>query len=932
MEKVILNMFEKKNKRIKTDLYLQIYSIEDFYPNDELEINLREGCILYKGIFLIKGEIFPTPKESNILNIKELYLDYDNNLYLKLYISAEIKQDYININNQSIINKENKEISLLSNNLFNFVKERLNLKDDYSSSVFIVKETTKDFYILMNFRDLKEYKLQKNSIYNFRKDCLILINYYKNNNYTIITDLLSIIKLLKEEELFNIIYRYIDSNISGIFKVIDIESNYLILVDKLKRFYKLDKSKFNLNFGQLIIIANYKLENIENENFKLINISNNSFTFTSSQNIYFKDLSINRISPIKFYIKDFNTINQYNKIVIENSVKEIVKDEFFFVLETYINIYEYINIEISLIHSNNSKFNKTFNFVLYRGFLNKINLLINNISEESYLYEYIYIDLSKDINNINEIIHIKDNEKYEFNIYDSFNSKNRRRINIMNVPKQKILNEKKEEILFSKDKNTSNSIQICKCINNSTMKILGIFNINEIKLNANEMNNIFDNYYDEFGDIFNKLIENEETFDLKDFVNKCISKYNECNLNKRNSHLLSYFEDKITLSQYKTRLGYLICYYFNLNKDKKSFENEFMLILNQINIQIKKKKITLFQKLRIFFFYLREFSISAGYHNLKLIFFEDYSPNNPYALGNNLNIEEIKNLSEYSRLFFPYLQIDSHILFNYYINETSYSYTLEPLFIMKYNLLINYEEFFFVTRIDSDKYAYITDDERITVINEKTLFKREINDDNVVDIEEIEESKRYALSISMEFRHEKNCHEKKQQKNGIKNSPVFFSRDLKYEKIEIKIDGKRKGESGRIVESFIIPDLKKIKRLKVGLIYGELLDYKYYIQKDFKDLIIKMNEIDNRENKKMEVKNIYKDECKTYDNIIIDEDNISKKEKVKNINNIIKAYEKIGFVVEGDRIYSKASRESVRFYKSSDFLKEQKEKLGKEKK
>ena len=154
-------MFGEKNKRIKTDLYLQIYYIEDFYLNDELEINLREGDTLYKGIFLIKGDIFPTPNEGNILNIKELFLNYDSNLLLKLYISAEIKQRYININSKNI-QPIQQEVPLLNYNLFNFVKKSLNLKDDYFSSVFIVKKKLEDFYILYNFKDLKEYKLPKN--------------------------------------------------------------------------------------------------------------------------------------------------------------------------------------------------------------------------------------------------------------------------------------------------------------------------------------------------------------------------------------------------------------------------------------------------------------------------------------------------------------------------------------------------------------------------------------------------------------------------------------------------------------------------------------------------------------------------------------------------------------------------------------------------
>ena len=52
----------------------------------------------------------------------------------------------------------------------------------------------------------------------------------------------------------------------------------------------------------------------------------------------------------------------------------------------------------------------------------------------------------------------------------------------------------------------------------------------------------------------------------KDRFNKYIEKYEICKLDKNNSHLLEDFEENISLSQYKTRLGYLICYYLYLKK------------------------------------------------------------------------------------------------------------------------------------------------------------------------------------------------------------------------------------------------------------------------------------------------------------------------------------------------------------------------------
>ena len=124
-------------------------------------------------------------------------------------------------------------------------------------------------------------------------------------------------------------------------------------------------------------------------------------------------------------------------------------------------------------------------------------------------------------------------------------------------------------------------------------------------------------------------------------------KYANCNLQK-DSHLLLNFDEDITLSQYKTRLGYLICYYFNLKKDENSFYRYIYKYLIDINIDLSDKDIGLFKKLRLITFYLRE-KVTNRVTSLELHFFEDLNSNNPYNLANKFNIEEINNLNEFSR-------------------------------------------------------------------------------------------------------------------------------------------------------------------------------------------------------------------------------------------------------------------------------------------
>lgn len=85
----------------------------------------------------------------------------------------------------------------------------------------------------------------------------------------------------------------------------------------------------------------------------------------------------------------------------------------------------------------------------------------------------------------------------------------------------------------------------------------------------------------------------------------------------------------------------------------------------------------------------------------------------------------------------------------------------------------------------------------------------------------------------MENRHE-GCHNKTQQKN-LENTPYLFCRDCKMRKI-ISEKNPKKGESGRIIESFLYNNELRISKLEKKNIYGSLLDYNYFISSNFDEL------------------------------------------------------------------------------------------------
>ena len=85
-----------------------------------------------------------------------------------------------------------------------------------------------------------------------------------------------------------------------------------------------------------------------------------------------------------------------------------------------------------------------------------------------------------------------------------------------------------------------------------------------------------------------------------------------------------------------------------------------------------------------------------------------------------------------------------------------------------------------------------------------------------------------------------------------------------------------------MVESFIDTNTAVILELKAFHIFGELLDYKYFIWKDFSSLISKMNSIKKNE--------------------LIKKDSLNKEEITENWN---KKLEKEGIIRFGDLHYTK---------------------------
>ena len=144
--------------------------------------------------------------------------------------------------------------------------------------------------------------------------------------------------------------------------------------------------------------------------------------------------------------------------------------------------YKLIPIKLQLREYQGAINGKEYYVDIMQGLLNKINVQINYKSENSFSSEYLYMFFDEtNIYDKNKIINLE-NKEIKLNIFDNFDSKNRIRFNIVNIPFQ---NEFQLEISLKDINSKNNSYLICETFRKDNISnIYGIFNLQEIYQNT----------------------------------------------------------------------------------------------------------------------------------------------------------------------------------------------------------------------------------------------------------------------------------------------------------------------------------------------------------------------------------------------------------------------------------------------------------------
>ena len=858
MEELLNSLLEKEDKSIIVNEKFIVKKIEMKNEIDLIILDLQKNNNLYQGLAMEKGNIFPIPKLNDVLSIGKIYLKYDGQFQLKLFLEGIILKDEQIYLKENIMNVY--DYSEIFKILASIAKKNILT---INSSIFIIINIIGNKIEVKALNNSKIYFIESKYV-NKKVDDFLWIYYYEIKEDKILINNLSVLETLNEERLLHLFENRIFENIK-LFHIVDVTDENYLLIDSNGKLFNLYKGKniqyiknYKFDFCITIILSNITIVSEDS-------IILNQFSFIykfKEESYYLENILINSYAVLQLNYLDFKKNNFYDYIytdkqeyfilkeiddnlieenkkeeenkmkeeyIIEENISEMSKEKkreqieenrkkrkekFSFKISEKIQYliiscitfkkYEYIPFNITLNNSLKEDENSiTFTVYLFPGLMNKINVFINHVFSKAYFYEFLYYNISDNIGEISKNINIEGKE-YKIDKSDNYGSKNRKRICIMNIPYQK--NEVDENEL------NGNSIQICELIKDEIRKIIGIFDISYKNFYIENSNNYFDNYYSEFGDVYDLIIKEENLAKLNEKIKIFKNLKSETDFSKASD-----FVDLMTLSQFKARAGLIICQF--INKAGKSMINKIVKEIKNLHNEIKDENLKYSEIIRILVYTLEHYNNLA---KTELKFVSKLKKNSPYLIAYEFNKEQIANLNEFSPLFQAYLQLDSYTAYNYIHQNDSHTFSMELIFMMKYQLLSTYEQFFYIINEKNDEYAYLDYKTKITVLNQLTIFGDNFYEG---DLENTETAFNYAMPISINFLHEKSGHYKYFLKN-YSHPPLFYFKGLK---IKVKIDS-------LIIQDFIYDDVNIINELLTNFIYGHLLNKKHFGEKDFKNL------------------------------------------------------------------------------------------------
>ena len=870
----------KKNEAVSSFDY-EIYEIEENLG--EYCLSLSIGNALIKGIYTKTEEILQ--KRQIIYNF-QFYLDKSNE-EIKIYIKHLLfkKENKENQREKNEIKKKNKifdfKPDLIKTTIDNMKLFKENLEEE---DVFVFlglkNEKIKLFdpikyrYYYLDLDNVKHLTNLKKNDFIFFKNHII---YYGN----ILINNLTFIQKANDFQIFSILDKKIPAYTSDFYELQEIQKDkseflyifgkvilknikeiYILIIDKYNKILKLNYNIIpNLDLFDLIFIYHCTIQkSSDNKYYYLLKLEKDSFIYNSKELILNKKISLNNYSILNVNIPDFKSKdNYYDEIILSDfqNINNIKSNNHIYVFKFKNELFNEI-IPFNLKIKNKSKQKEhTFKFFINHNLMTNINIWINYKGKEKCSLDYCYYNYYEDVPFFHEIE--LNGKKYSIKHYNSFDNSNEIGFILINVPpdnnSSKIPKENKDKIISSKIWLTAQKKE--KEIEYHTSQILNIDEAVPRKIYYSY--NLDENIYSPLGNFYSKIrkfyaqkssSKYDELFKYFDSMNNIYEKNLKEDFEKKiNQHSIFFIPESADFNTFKIFANLLLFTSLkelknnNGNNKKKTYNSWLLFIENYCKLIVQLndlgKLLTYHQKIRIISSYTNDvlFNNNQLSYSTRFLYINDkyLEEDNAYLLAFKFNIDVINKLTDKSKLTKGYKILDSYILKNYASIddkdsiEKTFSLINEPIQLMKYHLLQNYENFIFISHKDKYKTKRIRalqdHSNKVTFINEKILFDS-FYSEKFVGLD-------YALPISMEFFHE-NSHSKKNVKNFMKKTPLTTTYFL---------DNKTISEDGIFIESLmgnedLINDLKDPEQE-----LGELMKVDYFIEENFNRLNAKYLEL-----------------------------------------------------------------------------------------
>ena len=796
---------------LKKELCFLVLSIEKKESN-RVYVELTDIKYKIRNVILITHQEQEEIKVGDYILCQEFKYKYDNNVQITVtnFKKIECIKEY---KKEEFIDCYFKYIKK-DNSFIGFNDETL--KIDKSKSKIEYEDSK--IYLFHRLKKVSEKIAEYNEKISIISECSG--DYISNDN----------IKKLSRNIPYCFEGKVIEKNIKNLTIVINkIDGFFFILTfDKIRfsqkniKYVKVSSAKYLSTDRNIINLLETPLTKIEALEFPEEKIERIYFKFT-----FFGELNNNTISRFMIELND----QEYDEIIIN---KQFV----YYMYNNKLDFEHFYFIQnVKLFYKNG--ITRKFSFFTYIGFLNEINVDINQIGICA--YEFLFYALDKQYLPIN--IELKEQKK--FDNFQTFENETRKKISFINI-----------QVQNEEDIGHGNSFLVLKLCKKNETKLYGTMKLNSIEFNIKKKYNInytlkefLKNIHQEFEIFFktSKNIRNMQDKYLSIDKNICLMIEDELN---KSFNLLKIEDEESTFEYFDSLVIWNIFNYLSKNNSSYTQIQSYLAIYDKVkaaNINYVEKSLLLVGVFNKLTETKKDFSIP------ELYFYDDLPEENPYKIAYKFQFSFIEQLTELSGLFQPFLLLNSYFMDlicykSLKIDKknikngviSSYSISMLPLDSIKNHLKKSIKKYFFIIKrgISDGRnyYSSVQKDNGVVTYNEKML----LDETNFVSITSFVNDniiKDFAFLLNLENLHKNFSYNKESILNTDKSPTIYFDEDFDYSYIYHKTNDTI-GEAGDLLESFIcdIDTLEEMKKLKYGM--GRYFNVYYFVQKNF-DLLIK---------------------------------------------------------------------------------------------